>query len=111
MWEVDVDVAPGTPDEETGKNEGGVIIYLVRDGRDYVEVCRVRFIRRETANPKKGFKRVLKEKLADAIAAKNALNKVDIDIEEAQDRLDDLLDRAEAARADALAKVKEQGSV
>jgi hypothetical protein len=111
MWDIDIDVAPGNPNEENGKNEGGIIIYLVRDDEDFVEVCRVRFIRRDTANPKKGFRRVLSEKLADANAAKNALNKMDIDIQETKDRLDDLLDRADALRNEALGKVTGQGSV
>lgn len=111
MWEIDIDVAPGNPDPGTGKNDGGIIIYLVQDGANYIEMCRVQFIRRNSKNPKTGFIPVLKKKLGEATAAKNALNKIDIDIEEVQDRLDDLIDRAEAARADALAPVKEQGAV
>jgi hypothetical protein len=111
MWDLDIDVASDVPDEETGKNNGGIIIYLVRDEGEFIEMCRVAFIRREAQNAKKGFKAVLKQKLADAVVAKNALNKVDLDIQETQDMLDDLMDRAEAARNEALEKVKGQGVV
>jgi hypothetical protein len=109
MWELDIDVAPGVPDEN-GKNEGGIIIYLARDSIDYVEMCRVKFVRRNSKNPKSGFTTVLKKKLAEAVVAKNALNQIDIDIEEAKDRLDDLLERADALRKEAL-NGRDQGDV
>lgn len=110
MWDIDVDVAPGDPNPETGRNEGGIIVYLVRGETEYVEFCRVRFIRRESQNPKKGFKTTLRAKLEDVVAAKNALNQVDIDIEEAQERLDDLMSRADALREEYF-KQANQGDV
>lgn len=106
MWEVDTEAEPGTPDETTGKNNGGIIIYLARDSQEYIEMCRVRFIRRNSTNPRKGFRKALEEKLRDAQAAVDALNKIDTDLQDAENRLNDLLDRADAEREEILNKAK-----
>lgn len=54
-------------------NVGGVIIYLT-NGRIKEEVTRVGFIRKESANPKDGFKKKLDEMVQVAREAADTLN-------------------------------------
>jgi hypothetical protein len=105
-WEVQTKPVPDNPSAE-GKNESGVVVYLVR-GTERIETSRVLFVRRNAKNKSVGFKRQLLKELDKAYEAVEVLNDSYVDQEHEDSRKAAQIEEADKRREKFIKKLQEE---